>query len=68
MSDNHGNTPAAWTFVVIGLIGFVVGGAGLMLEPVSYLIFWIGVGVVAVAGLIFLVMAKIGLHNTDTRH
>jgi len=68
MSDNHGNTPAAWTFVVIGLIGFVVGGAGLMLEPVSYLIFWIGVAVVVAAGVIFLVMAKIGLHNTDTRH
>ncbi len=31
MSDNHGNTPAAWTAVVVALVGFVVGGVGLML-------------------------------------
>ncbi len=35
MSDNHGNTPAAWTAVVVALVGFVVGGIGLMLQPVS---------------------------------
>ena len=34
MSANHGNTPAAWTAVVVGLLGFVVGGIGLMLDPV----------------------------------
>jgi len=68
MSDSHGNTPAAWTFVVIGLVGFVVGGAGLMLDPVSYVIFWIGVGITLAAGVIFLVMAKLGFHNTQTRH
>ena len=26
MSDNHGNTPAAWTAVSVALLGFVVGG------------------------------------------
>ena len=35
MSANHGNTPAAWTAVVVGLIGFVVGGIGMMFEPVN---------------------------------
>ncbi len=44
MSDNHGNTPAAWTAVVVGLVGFVVGGVGLMLSPVSMPIFYVGVG------------------------
>ena len=64
MSDNHGNTPAAWTAVVVSLVGFVVGGAGLMLEPVSYPIFYVGVAIVVVAGVLFLVMAKMGLHES----
>ena len=25
MSDNHGNTPAAWTAVTVAMLGFVVG-------------------------------------------
>ena len=44
MSDNHGNTPAAWSAVAVALLGFVVGGVGLMLDPVNYTIFWVGVG------------------------
>ena len=64
MSDNHGNTPAAWTAVVVALVGFVVGGAGLMLDPISYPIFWVGVGLNVVAGVLFVVMAKMGLHES----
>ncbi len=64
MSDNHGSTPAAWTFVVLGLIGFVVGGAGLMLQPINYPIFWVGVAIVVAGGLVFVVMAKMGLHES----
>ena len=64
MSDNHGNTPAAWTAVAVALIGFTVGGAGLMVSPISYPIFWVGVGLVVVAGILFVVMAKMGLHET----
>ncbi|GAB2758611.1 hypothetical protein GCM10027020_08570 [Nocardioides salsibiostraticola] len=63
MSDNHGNTPAAWTFVVLGLIGFVVGGVGLMLSPINMVIFWVGVAVVIGAGVVFGVMAKLGMHS-----
>ena len=43
MSDNHGNTPAAWTAVAVALLGFVVGGVGLMLDPVNMPMFWVGV-------------------------
>ena len=43
MSDNHGNTPAAWAAVFASLLGFVVGGIALMLSPVSYVLFWVGV-------------------------
>lgn len=63
MSAHHGNTPAAWTAVVIALLGFLVGGIGLMLSPVSYPVFWVGVGLVVAAGLVFGVMAKLGLHD-----
>ena len=47
MSDNHGNTPAAWTAVTVGLLGFVVGGIGLMVG--SMIVFWIGVALAPVA-------------------
>ena len=30
MSAHHGNTPAAWTGVAIVLVGFVIGGVGLL--------------------------------------
>ena len=44
MSAHHGNTPAAWTAVVVGLVGFTVGGVGLMFDPVNMTVFWVGVG------------------------
>lgn len=65
MPENHGSTPAAWTFVVLALVGFLVGGVGLMLSPVSMPIFWVGVGITIAAGVIFMVMAKLGLHGSD---
>jgi hypothetical protein len=64
MSHNHGNTPAAWTAVVVALAGFVVGGIGLMLSPVSMPIFYVGVAIVVGAGVLFAVMAKLGLHES----
>ena len=64
-ADNHGNTPAAWTAVIVGLLGFVVGGVGLMLDPVSMTVFWIGVAIVLAAGVVFVAMDKMGLHGSD---
>jgi hypothetical protein len=64
MSDNHGNTPAAWTAVVVALAGFVVGGVGLMFSPVNMVLFWIGVVIVLAAGVVFIAMDKAGLHQT----
>ena len=64
MSDNHGNTPAAWTAVVVALVGFVVGGVGLMLDPVSWLVFYVGVAIVVGSGVLFAVMARMGLHES----
>lgn len=64
MSDNHGNTPAAWTAVVVGLVGFLVGGVGLMFSPINMVVFWIGVVIVVAAAPVFLAMSKAGLHQT----
>ena len=65
MSDNHGNTPAAWTAVIVALAGFVVGGVGLMLSPISMVIFWVGVVIVLAAGVVFVAMDKAGLHTSN---
>ncbi|QIX26391.1 hypothetical protein ncot_07095 [Nocardioides sp. JQ2195] len=61
MSDNHGNTPAAWTAVIVGLVGFLVGSIGLMMSPVNLVIFWIGLILLPIAAVVFVVMTKMGL-------
>ena len=65
MSDTHGNTPAAWTGVAVAMLGFVVGGAGLMLDPVSMTLFWVGCALGVGAFVVFAVMAKMGLNSSD---
>jgi hypothetical protein len=59
MSSNHGNTPAAWTAVIIGLAAFVVGGIGLMAG--SMVVFWIGVALAPLALIVGGVMSRMGL-------
>lgn len=62
---HHGNTPAAWAAVVVGLVGFTVGGVGLMFDPVKMPIFWVGVVITAAAGVIFVVMDRLGMGDHD---
>ena len=62
MADNPGNTPAAWTAVMIALAAFVVGGIGLMVGSMA--IFWIGVALGPVALIVGYVMARMGLHSS----
>lgn len=59
MSSNHGNTPAAWTAVIIGLLAFVVGGIGLMAG--SMVVFWVGVALAPFALIVGGVMSRMGL-------
>ena len=61
MSAHHGNTPAAWTAVVVALTGFVVGGGGRMFDRVSFVVFWVGAAMVVGALVLFIVMDKMGL-------
>jgi hypothetical protein len=58
MSDNHGNTPAAWTAVVVALAGFLVGGIGLMIG--SMVTFWIGVALAPIALVVLAALTKMG--------
>jgi len=64
MSDNHGNTPAAWTAVAVAMLGFVVGGVALMLEPVSMPLFWVGCAIGVASLVVFAVMSKMGLNES----
>lgn len=58
MSANHGNTPAAWAAVVVGLVAFVVGGVGLMVGSMT--VFWIGIVLLPVALVLGAAMSKLG--------
>jgi hypothetical protein len=64
MSDNHGNTPAAWSAVTIAMLGFVVGAVGLLLDPVSWPVFWVGIGLGVASLVVFGVMAKLGYNES----
>ena len=58
MAHDHGNTPAAWTAVVVALAGFVVGGVGLILD--SWPVFWVGVALVPIGLAVFGALTKLG--------
>ena len=56
---HHGNTPAAWTGVVIILVGFFVGGLGLVLG--MDLMFWAGLALLPIGVIVGKIMQKMGL-------
>jgi hypothetical protein len=64
MSDSHGNTPAAWTAVFIGLVAFVVGGVGLMFSPMNYTVFWVGIALLPIALVVYVALNKLGFGDT----
>ncbi len=57
---SHGNSPAAWTAVLVCLVGFVVGAIGLIPEP-NWIVFTIGAVLAVVSGVVGKVMAAAGL-------
>jgi hypothetical protein len=65
MSTGHGSTPAAWTGVAIVLLGFVVGGLGLVLENMP--IFWAGVALGPVGAIVGYAMGKMGMGGDPVR-
>ena len=59
MTAHHGNTPAAWTGVMLILVGFVVGGIGLVVG--SWATFWVGVALCPLAMVVGKVMQRMGM-------
>ena len=55
----HGSSPAAWTAVLLALVGITIGGIGLIPDP-NWIVFTIGVAVALIAGPVGLVMSKAG--------
>jgi multisubunit Na+/H+ antiporter MnhG subunit len=62
MSDNHGNTVAAWSAVGIAILAFVVAGIGLM--AYSWLTFWIGAVILVLAPVVGTILARMGYGAT----
>jgi hypothetical protein len=65
--DLHGNSPAAWTAVVIVLVAFTVGAIAMVLGP-NWVLFWISVGIAVVGALAGKVMQLLGFgvpHDDD---
>jgi uncharacterized membrane protein YfcA len=65
MSDNHGNTPAAWAAVAVAMLGFVVGSVALLQTPAQMTLLWIGIIVAVVAFPLYLVLDKLGFNASD---
>jgi UPF0716 family protein affecting phage T7 exclusion len=57
--SSHGHTPAAWTGVIIAIIGFCVAGAFMvMAQPIG---FWAGMVIVVLGGVVGAIMRAMGL-------
>lgn len=54
----HGESPAAWTAVIVMLIGVAVGTVAFFLHQ-AWLV-WICAGVIAVGALLGVILAKAG--------
>ena len=57
---SHGSSPAAWTAVLICLVGIAIGGLALIPEP-NWTLFWVGVAITVLSAVVGRVMAAAGL-------
>lgn len=57
--EDHGSTPAAWTAVVLCIIGFLMGGAGLVIAKPALAI--VGGAIALVSPVIGKAMSAMGL-------
>ena len=58
-TESHGHTPAAWTAVIIMLVGFTLGGFAVVIA--AEWLFFVAVGVIALGGVVGKVMQLMGL-------
>jgi hypothetical protein len=57
--EDHGNTPAAWTTVILMILGFTIGGAGMIVASVP--LFVAGVVVVVLGPIVGKILSMMGL-------
>lgn len=55
----HGSSPAAWTAVLLCLLGITIGGVALIPEP-HWILFTVGTAIALVSGPVGLVMSAAG--------
>ena len=51
--QGHHGRPVSWASVVTIVVGFIIGGAGLVFGPTWWL-FWVGTGLAALGGIVAL--------------
>jgi len=56
----HGSSPAAWTGVIMCLVGILIGGIALIPDP-NWVLFAIGAAIALASGVVALVMSAAGL-------
>ena len=62
----HGNSPAAWTAVVIMLVGITVGTLAFWFD-MAWLV-WVSAGVVVIGAIVGAVLAKVGYGVAGPRY
>ncbi len=62
----HGNSPAAWTAVIIMLVGISVGTLAFWFD-MAWLV-WVSAGVVLLGAIVGAVMAKVGYGVAGPRY
>jgi hydrogenase-4 membrane subunit HyfE len=55
-ASSHGSTPAAWTGVVLVIIAFFIGTLALIVA--NWPLFWVGVAVLVLGGIVPLIMSR----------
>lgn len=63
----HGSSPAAWTAVLLALIGTTVGGIALIPNP-NWILFTIGCVIALLAGPVGLIMSAAGMGADSDQH
>ena len=63
----HGSSPAAWTGVIMCLVGITIGGVALIPDP-NWPLFWIGVVIALAAGVVAKVMSAMGMGAERAEH
>lgn len=63
----HGSSPAAWTGVIMCLVGITIGGIALVPDP-NWILFTIGTVIALAAGVVARVMSAAGMGADRAEH